>query len=192
MSPCVIFSETWFWYTGPKNFGLARRQSLVPAHMDFSNTFGPKRGKYLETRKWSQLFNDYHVCFQPLINRNGEKGRKSKNIPRWIWIFLHFFFPAADDFPLLFLSGSGKRRRKQDHCCGHLNSLSAIKYAIVSLYILVLLTIFGLCLTGRHPVNVRKHRRGSGRSGIRWLAFNPNLNLSSVVTVILLLIFDCM
>ncbi|KAG7509487.1 scavenger receptor class A member 5 [Solea senegalensis] len=43
--------------------------------------------------------------------------------------------------------GSGKRRRKQDQCCGHLNSLSAIKYAIVSLYILVLLTIFGLCLT---------------------------------------------
>ncbi|XP_028296148.1 scavenger receptor class A member 5-like [Gouania willdenowi] len=41
---------------------------------------------------------------------------------------------------------SSKRRRKQDHCCGHLNSLSAIKYAIVSLYILVLLTIFGLCL----------------------------------------------
>ncbi|GLD49749.1 scavenger receptor class A member 5 isoform X1, partial [Lates japonicus] len=42
--------------------------------------------------------------------------------------------------------GSGKRRRKQDQCCGHLNSLSAIKYAIVSLYVLVLLTIFGLCL----------------------------------------------
>ncbi|XP_033932186.1 scavenger receptor class A member 5 isoform X1 [Pseudochaenichthys georgianus] len=42
--------------------------------------------------------------------------------------------------------GSGKRRRKQDQCCAHLNSLSAIKYAIVSLYILVLLTIFGLCL----------------------------------------------
>ncbi|KAM7395063.1 hypothetical protein PAMA_006694 [Pampus argenteus] len=42
--------------------------------------------------------------------------------------------------------GSRKRRRKQDQCCGHLNSLSAIKYAIVSLYILVLLTIFGLCL----------------------------------------------
>uniref|UniRef100_A0A665UR55 Scavenger receptor class A member 5 n=1 Tax=Echeneis naucrates TaxID=173247 RepID=A0A665UR55_ECHNA len=42
--------------------------------------------------------------------------------------------------------GSGKRRRKQDQCCSHLNSLSAIKYAIVSLYILVLLTIFGLCL----------------------------------------------
>ncbi|KAJ3606462.1 hypothetical protein NHX12_025983, partial [Muraenolepis orangiensis] len=41
---------------------------------------------------------------------------------------------------------SGKRRRKQDQCCGHLNSLSAIKYAIVSLYVLVLLTIFGLCL----------------------------------------------
>ncbi|XP_051792605.1 scavenger receptor class A member 5 [Acanthochromis polyacanthus] len=41
---------------------------------------------------------------------------------------------------------SGMRRRKQDQCCGHLNSLSAIKYAIVSLYILVLLTIFGLCL----------------------------------------------
>uniref|UniRef100_A0A3B4Z1M3 Scavenger receptor class A member 5 n=1 Tax=Stegastes partitus TaxID=144197 RepID=A0A3B4Z1M3_9TELE len=41
---------------------------------------------------------------------------------------------------------SGMRRRKQDQCCSHLNSLSAIKYAIVSLYILVLLTIFGLCL----------------------------------------------
>ncbi|XP_068609889.1 scavenger receptor class A member 5 [Brachionichthys hirsutus] len=42
--------------------------------------------------------------------------------------------------------GSAKRRRKQDQCCGQLNSLSAIKYAIVSLYILVILTIFGLCL----------------------------------------------
>uniref|UniRef100_A0A3Q3XC86 Scavenger receptor class A member 5 n=1 Tax=Mola mola TaxID=94237 RepID=A0A3Q3XC86_MOLML len=42
--------------------------------------------------------------------------------------------------------GSGKRRRKPDQCFGHLNSLSAIKYAIISLYILVLLTIFGLCL----------------------------------------------
>ncbi|KAK2855997.1 hypothetical protein Q5P01_004732 [Channa striata] len=42
--------------------------------------------------------------------------------------------------------GSGKRRRKQDQCCSHLNSLSAIKYAIISLYILVILTIFGLCL----------------------------------------------
>ncbi|CAN9507493.1 unnamed protein product [Ophioblennius macclurei] len=41
---------------------------------------------------------------------------------------------------------SSSRRRKQDQCCSHLNSLSAIKYAIVSLYILVLLTIFGLCL----------------------------------------------
>ncbi|XP_029966178.1 scavenger receptor class A member 5 [Salarias fasciatus] len=41
---------------------------------------------------------------------------------------------------------SSTRRRKQDQCCSHLNSLSAIKYAIVSLYILVLLTIFGLCL----------------------------------------------
>ncbi|KAL0967430.1 hypothetical protein UPYG_G00252140 [Umbra pygmaea] len=41
---------------------------------------------------------------------------------------------------------SAKRRRKPDNCCSHLNSLSAIKYAIVSLYILVLLTIFGLCL----------------------------------------------
>ncbi|KAI4802294.1 hypothetical protein KUCAC02_020142 [Chaenocephalus aceratus] len=45
--------------------------------------------------------------------------------------------------------GSGKRRRKQDQCCAHLNSLSAIKYAIVSLYILVLLTIFGLCLADK-------------------------------------------
>ncbi|TNN63023.1 Scavenger receptor class A member 5 [Liparis tanakae] len=43
-------------------------------------------------------------------------------------------------------SSSGKRRRKQDQCCAHMNSLSAIKYAIVSLYILVFLTIFGLCL----------------------------------------------
>ncbi|KAM6915591.1 scavenger receptor class A member 5 [Xenentodon cancila] len=41
---------------------------------------------------------------------------------------------------------SGMRRRRQDLCCSHLNSLSAIKYAIVSLYVLVLLTIFGLCL----------------------------------------------
>ncbi|XP_047674998.1 scavenger receptor class A member 5 isoform X1 [Tachysurus fulvidraco] len=41
---------------------------------------------------------------------------------------------------------SGKRRRKTDGCCGHLDSLSAIKYAIVSLYILVLLSIFGLCI----------------------------------------------
>ncbi|XP_061126479.1 scavenger receptor class A member 5 [Syngnathus typhle] len=42
--------------------------------------------------------------------------------------------------------GSGKRRRKHDQCCGQLNSLAAIKYAIVLLYVLVLLTIFGLCL----------------------------------------------
>lgn len=42
--------------------------------------------------------------------------------------------------------GAGNRRRKQDQCCGHRNSLAAIKYAIVSLYILVLLTILGLCL----------------------------------------------
>uniref|UniRef100_A0A1A7WA94 Scavenger receptor class A member 5 n=1 Tax=Iconisemion striatum TaxID=60296 RepID=A0A1A7WA94_9TELE len=41
---------------------------------------------------------------------------------------------------------SVKRRRKQDQFCSLLNSLSAIKYAIVSLYVLVLLTIFGLCL----------------------------------------------
>ncbi|XP_063078824.1 scavenger receptor class A member 5 [Engraulis encrasicolus] len=38
------------------------------------------------------------------------------------------------------------KRRKGDSCCGHLNSLSAIKYAIVSLYILVLLSILGLCI----------------------------------------------
>ncbi|XP_046877645.1 scavenger receptor class A member 5 [Hypomesus transpacificus] len=42
--------------------------------------------------------------------------------------------------------GSVRRTRKQDQCCSHLNSLAAIKYAIVSLYILVLLSIFGLCL----------------------------------------------
>ncbi|XP_037305839.2 scavenger receptor class A member 5 [Pungitius pungitius] len=46
--------------------------------------------------------------------------------------------------------GSGKRRRKQDQCCVHMNSLSAIKYAIVALYILVFLTIFGLCLAVSH------------------------------------------
>nr|XP_023652893.1 scavenger receptor class A member 5 [Paramormyrops kingsleyae] len=39
-----------------------------------------------------------------------------------------------------------KRRRKADTCCGHLDSLSAVKYAIVSLYILILLCIFGLCV----------------------------------------------
>ncbi|XP_060769891.1 scavenger receptor class A member 5 isoform X2 [Neoarius graeffei] len=43
-------------------------------------------------------------------------------------------------------ASSGKRRRKTDSCCGHLDSLSTIKYAIVSLYILVLLSIFGLCI----------------------------------------------
>ncbi|XP_077443993.1 scavenger receptor class A member 5 isoform X1 [Stigmatopora argus] len=42
--------------------------------------------------------------------------------------------------------GSGKRRRKQDHCCAPLNSLPAIKYAILSLYVLVLLIVLGLCL----------------------------------------------
>lgn len=42
--------------------------------------------------------------------------------------------------------GAEKRHRRQELCCGHLDTLSAIKYAIVSLYILVLLTIFGLCL----------------------------------------------
>lgn len=69
-------------------------------------------------------------------------------------------FPAVfgfiSMFPVLIVSsspGSAKRRRKQDQCCGHLNSLSAIKYAIVSLYILVLLTIFGLCLAGRMCVS---------------------------------------
>ncbi|XP_061900883.1 scavenger receptor class A member 5 [Entelurus aequoreus] len=42
--------------------------------------------------------------------------------------------------------GSGTRHRKVDQCCGQLNSLSAIKYAIVTLYVLVVLTILGLCL----------------------------------------------
>ncbi|XP_033859924.2 scavenger receptor class A member 5-like [Acipenser ruthenus] len=36
------------------------------------------------------------------------------------------------------------RRRKVDNCCAHLNSLSSIKYAIVLLYVLVLLSIVGL------------------------------------------------
>ncbi|KAK1170296.1 scavenger receptor class A member 5-like isoform X1 [Acipenser oxyrinchus oxyrinchus] len=35
-------------------------------------------------------------------------------------------------------------RRKADNCCAHLNSLSSIKYAIVLLYVLVLLSIVGL------------------------------------------------
>lgn len=68
---------------------------------------------------------------------------------------------------------SSKRRRKQDQCCSHLNSLSAIKYAIVSLYILVLLTIFGLCLAvSRSQVSSRRQEvlmenvtRASERSG---------------------------
>ncbi|XP_056337208.1 scavenger receptor class A member 5 [Danio aesculapii] len=41
---------------------------------------------------------------------------------------------------------STKYRRKTDNRCGQLDSLTSIKYAIVSLYILVLLTIFGLCI----------------------------------------------
>lgn len=67
-----------------------------------------------------------------------------------------YVFGFISMFPVLIVSsspGSAKRRRKQDQCCGHLNSLSAIKYAIVSLYILVLLTIFGLCLAGRMCVS---------------------------------------
>ncbi|XP_061099213.1 scavenger receptor class A member 5 [Conger conger] len=43
-------------------------------------------------------------------------------------------------------ASSSKRRRKPESCCAHLDSLSAVKYAIVSLYILVLLSIFGLCI----------------------------------------------
>ncbi|KAG1929530.1 scavenger receptor class A member 5 isoform X1 [Pimephales promelas] len=42
--------------------------------------------------------------------------------------------------------GSSKYRRKTYNCCGQSDSFTAIKYAIVSLYILVLLTIFGLCI----------------------------------------------
>uniref|UniRef100_A0A9J7X2C7 Scavenger receptor class A member 5 n=1 Tax=Cyprinus carpio carpio TaxID=630221 RepID=A0A9J7X2C7_CYPCA len=42
--------------------------------------------------------------------------------------------------------GSAKGRRKTNNCCCQLDSFTAIKYAIVSLYILVLLTIFGLCI----------------------------------------------
>ncbi|XP_051951987.1 scavenger receptor class A member 5 isoform X2 [Xyrauchen texanus] len=42
--------------------------------------------------------------------------------------------------------GSVKHRRKPDNCCGQLDSFTAIKYAIVSLYILLLLTVFGLCI----------------------------------------------
>ncbi|XP_059369327.1 scavenger receptor class A member 5 isoform X3 [Carassius carassius] len=45
--------------------------------------------------------------------------------------------------------GSAKGRRKTNNCCCQLDSFSAIKYAIVSLYILVLLTIFGLSIAGR-------------------------------------------
>ncbi|XP_054618090.1 scavenger receptor class A member 5 [Dunckerocampus dactyliophorus] len=42
--------------------------------------------------------------------------------------------------------GSGRRRRKAEQCCGPLNSLSTVKYAIVTLYVLLLLTILGLGL----------------------------------------------
>ncbi|XP_065113472.1 scavenger receptor class A member 5 isoform X1 [Paramisgurnus dabryanus] len=40
--------------------------------------------------------------------------------------------------------GSAQHKRKADICCGQLDTFTAIKYAIVSLYILLLLTIFGL------------------------------------------------
>uniref|UniRef100_A0A8C4RTD4 Scavenger receptor class A member 5 n=1 Tax=Erpetoichthys calabaricus TaxID=27687 RepID=A0A8C4RTD4_ERPCA len=36
---------------------------------------------------------------------------------------------------------SSNRRRKEDNCCSHLNSISAIKYAIVALYILKILVM---------------------------------------------------
>ncbi|XP_056619599.1 scavenger receptor class A member 5 isoform X2 [Triplophysa dalaica] len=48
-------------------------------------------------------------------------------------------------------------RRKADSCCGQLGSFTAIKYAIVSLYILLLLTIFGLFIA------VSKSRESSER-----------------------------
>ncbi|KAM9798518.1 scavenger receptor class A member 5 [Neosynchiropus ocellatus] len=64
--------------------------------------------------------------------------------------------------------GSGARRRKQDQLCAHLNSLAAIKYAVVSLYILVLLTILGLCLAvSRSQVSQRQEvlrNNGTGTS----------------------------
>lgn len=67
---------------------------------------------------------------------------------------ISFRMPFAGIYSKSFFSVSTKRRRKQDQCCSHLNSLSSIKYAIVFLYILVLLTIFGLCLAGKVCVSV--------------------------------------
>ncbi|XP_051780574.1 scavenger receptor class A member 5 [Erpetoichthys calabaricus] len=46
---------------------------------------------------------------------------------------------------------SSNRRRKEDNCCSHLNSISAIKYAIVALYILVTFSIIGFLITVSRP-----------------------------------------
>ncbi len=61
-----------------------------------------------------------------------------------------FFYRLPVNQFLSFTVGSAKGRRKTNNCCGQLDSFTAIKYAIVFLYILVLLTIFGLCIAGRH------------------------------------------
>uniref|UniRef100_A0A3Q3BCH3 Scavenger receptor class A, member 5 (putative) n=1 Tax=Kryptolebias marmoratus TaxID=37003 RepID=A0A3Q3BCH3_KRYMA len=69
---------------------------------------------------------------------------------------------------------SRKSRRKQDQCCSLLNSLSAIKYAIISLYILVLLTIFGLCLAVSRS-QVSPHRQEVLMENVTWTSEHSNL-----------------
>uniref|UniRef100_A0A8C7XRH6 Scavenger receptor class A, member 5 (putative) n=1 Tax=Oryzias sinensis TaxID=183150 RepID=A0A8C7XRH6_9TELE len=58
-------------------------------------------------------------------------------------------------------------RRRTERCCNHLNSLSAIKYAVICLYVLLLLSTLGLCLavsrchefSQRHALNQTAERQ---------------------------------
>ncbi|XP_024119786.1 scavenger receptor class A member 5 [Oryzias melastigma] len=47
------------------------------------------------------------------------------------------------------LYDEGMRRRKE-RCCNHLDSMSAIKSAVICLYVLLLLSVLGLCLAVSH------------------------------------------
>ncbi|XP_023808842.1 scavenger receptor class A member 5 isoform X1 [Oryzias latipes] len=69
-------------------------------------------------------------------------------------------------FSKLNLYDEGTRRRTE-RCCNHLNSLSAIKYAVICLYVLLLLSTLGLCLavsryhefSQRHALNQTAERQ---------------------------------
>lgn len=94
----------------------------------------------------------------------------------------HFFFRSLPFLIFGYVTGAEKRHRRQELCCGHLDTLSAIKYAIVSLYILVLLTIFGLCLAGRifdfllqqqwesERMNLLRFRKHSSAVALLWMS----------------------